>query len=69
MGALTGFSLSGEEKQVDFTGKGTVLIQSSELDVTQSSTLTNLLQQLPMLGKDELGKLSLQAQQQAQQRR
>ena len=31
VGALTGFTLSGEEKQVDFTGAGTVLVQSSEL--------------------------------------
>ena len=69
VGALTGFTLSGEEKQVDFTGKGTVLIQSSELELTGSSTLANLLEQLPLLGKDELGKLSLMAQQQSQQRR
>ena len=69
VGAMTGFSLSGEEKQIDFTGAGTVLVQSSELELSGSSTLNNLLQQLPMLGKDELAKLSLQAQQQAQQRR
>ena len=69
VGALSGFTLSGEEKQVDFTGKGTVLIQSSELDTTQSSTLSHLLSQLPLLGKDELGKLSLSAQQQAQKQR
>lgn len=29
-GALTGITLSGEEKQVDFFGQGTVLVQSSE---------------------------------------
>ena len=69
VGALTGFSLSGEEKQIDFTGKGTVLIQSSELELAGSSTLMHLIQQLPMLGKDELGKLSLQIQQQTQARR
>lgn len=69
VGAVTGFSLSGEEKQIDFTGKGTVLIQSSELELAGSSTLMNLIQQLPMLGKDELGKLSLQIQQQTQARR
>jgi uncharacterized protein (AIM24 family) len=62
-GALTGFTLSGEEKQVDFTGNGTVLIQSSELDVNGSSTLMNLLAQLPMLGRNELTQLSLSAQQ------
>ncbi len=69
VGAVTGFSLSGEEKQVDFTGNGTVLVQSSELELSQSSTLSSLLAQLPMLGKDELSKLSLSIQQQAQQRR
>ncbi|MEC5159244.1 MULTISPECIES: AIM24 family protein [unclassified Janthinobacterium] len=62
-GALTGFTLSGEEKQVDFTGSGTVLIQSSELDVNGNATLMNLLAQLPMLGRNELTQLSLSAQQ------
>ncbi len=32
VGAVSGFSLSGEERQVDFTGKGTVLVQSSARD-------------------------------------
>lgn len=69
VGAVTGFTLSGEEKQVDFTGAGTVLVQSSELELTGSSTLSHLLSMLPMLGQDELAKLSLSAQQQSQQRR
>ena len=69
VGALTGFSLSGEEKQVDFTGNGTVLVQSSELETSHSSTLSHLLAQLPMLGKDELAKLSVSIQQHSQQRR
>jgi hypothetical protein len=69
VGALTGFSLSGEEKQIDFTGAGTVLVQSSELDVTGSSTLASLLAQLPLLGKEDLGKLSLSVQQQMKQER
>ena len=43
---------------------GTVLVQSSELDVTGSSTLMQLLAQLPLLGKEDLGKLSLSVQQQ-----
>lgn len=63
-GALTGFTLSGEEKQIDFTGAGTVLVQSSELDVTGSSALAQLLAQLPLLGKEDLGTLSLSVQQQ-----
>jgi len=41
-----------------------VLVQSSELDVTGSSTLMQLLAQLPLLGKEDLGKLSLSVQQQ-----
>ncbi len=31
LGALSGLTLSGEEKQVNFVGEGTVLIQSSEI--------------------------------------
>jgi hypothetical protein len=69
VGALTGFTLSGEEKQVDFTGAGTVLVQSSELELSNSSTLQHLVAMLPMLGKEDLGKLSLSLQQQTQQRR
>lgn len=68
-GALTGFTLSGEEKQIDFTGAGTVLVQSSELNTENSSTLSHLLSQLPMLGRDELSKLSLSAQQQMKEER
>jgi uncharacterized protein (AIM24 family) len=32
VGAVSGITLSGEEKQIDFSGQGTVLIQSSEMD-------------------------------------
>ncbi|NHZ37013.1 AIM24 family protein [Massilia rubra] len=69
VGALSGLTLSGEEKQVDFTGAGTVLVQSSELELSGSSTLAHLVSLLPMLGKEDLGKLSLSLQQQTQQRR
>lgn len=69
VGAVSGFTLSGEEKQVDFTGAGTVLVQSSELELAGSSTLAHLLQMLPMLGKEDLSTLSLSVQQQSQQRR
>lgn len=31
MGAISGLTLSGEERQLDFHGKGTVLVQSSEM--------------------------------------
>ena len=30
-GSLIGLSTTGEERQVDFTGKGNVLVQSTEL--------------------------------------
>ncbi len=69
VGAITGYTLSGEEKQVDFTGAGTVLVQSSELELSNSSTLAHLVSLLPMLGKEDLSKLSLSLQQQTQQRR
>ncbi|NHZ64750.1 AIM24 family protein [Massilia genomosp. 1] len=69
VGALSGLTLSGEEKQVDFTGAGTVLVQSSELELSGNSALEHLLAHLPMLGKEDLSKLSLSVQQQSQQRR
>lgn len=58
VGALTSISLSGEEKQVDFTGKGTVLIQSSELDLIGSHDLSQILAQLPRLGRADLVQLN-----------
>jgi uncharacterized protein (AIM24 family) len=69
VGALTGFSLSGEEKQVDFTGKGTVLVQSSELGLAGSSTLTHILSQLSALAPGELSTLGSSVQEQMKQRR
>ncbi|MCX7204424.1 MAG: AIM24 family protein [Proteobacteria bacterium] len=56
VGALTNITLSGEEKQIDFSGQGTVLIQSSEFG--SGSTLANILSQLPFLNKSELGSLN-----------
>lgn len=56
VGALTHITLSGEEKQIDFSGQGTVLIQSSEFG--GGSTLANILSQLPFLNKSELGSLN-----------
>ena len=57
VGAVTSITLSGEEKQVDFSGQGTVLIQSSELDGS-SSALTTILSQLPALSRSELSSLN-----------
>ena len=67
VGAMTGFSLSGEEKQVDFTGAGTVLVQSSELGLAGSSTLTHILNQLSALQPSELSTLSSSVQTQMRQ--
>ncbi|MBC7498895.1 MAG: AIM24 family protein [Herminiimonas sp.] len=58
VGAVSGITLSGEEKQIDFSGQGTVLIQSSELALGSSTTLAHLLTQLPSLSKSELTSLS-----------
>ncbi len=57
MGAMTGLTLSAEEKQIDFSGQGTVLIQSSEVDIG-SPALQHLLMQLPALNHSELSSLS-----------
>ncbi len=63
VGALTGFSLSGEEKQMDFTGAGTVLVQSSELGLNDdSSVLGQIISQLSQLAPNELNTVSAMAQ-------
>jgi len=58
VGAMTGLTLSGEEKQIDFSGQGTVLIQSSELELNGSDALAHIVSQLPNLSKSELSSLS-----------
>ena len=57
VGAVTGITLSGEEKQIDFTGKGTVLIQSSEIGMLGDGSLMHILSQLPSLSNTELVRL------------
>jgi uncharacterized protein (AIM24 family) len=70
VGALTGFSLSGEEKQIDFTGAGTVLVQSSEMELNdESSAVGQILQQLSLLSPSELNTVSAMAQAQAKSNR
>lgn len=62
VGSLTGFTLSGEEKQVDFAGKGTVLVQSSESKLAgEGGLLSSLMSQLSGLEKDELSTLASMA--------
>ncbi|MES2935746.1 MAG: AIM24 family protein [Pseudomonadota bacterium] len=58
VGAATGITLSGEEKQVDFSGQGTVLIQSSELELGNNSALAHILSQLPTLSRSDLSSLN-----------
>ncbi len=57
VGAVTGITLSGEEKQIDFSGKGTVLIQSSEIGTLGDGSLMHILSQLPSLSNSELVRL------------
>jgi uncharacterized protein (AIM24 family) len=58
VGAVSGVTLSGEEKQIDFSGQGTVLIQSSELGADSDAALAQILAQLPSLSRSELTSLS-----------
>jgi uncharacterized protein (AIM24 family) len=55
---LTGLGgLSGEEHQFEFTGAGTVLMQSSEAAVDESSMLREIESQIGLLGVDGLQRL------------
>lgn len=58
VGAMTGLTLSGEEKQIDFSGQGTVLVQSSELELGSNSALEHIVSQLSALSKSDLTNLS-----------
>lgn len=69
VGAMTGFTLSGEEKQVDFFGAGTVLVQSSERGIGRNATLAHLLAQLQGFNSSELTTVSNSAQQLIRQAR
>lgn len=57
-GALTGISTSGEEKQLDFYGKGAVMVQSSELGLQGRGVLTSLLAQIGRLERPQLNEVS-----------
>ncbi|MBC7544828.1 MAG: AIM24 family protein [Candidatus Sericytochromatia bacterium] len=56
VGALSGITLSGEEKQLDFHGQGTVLIQSSEGG--GGGLLQSIKSQMTGLAPDQLQDLS-----------
>jgi hypothetical protein len=59
---------SGEERQFDFTGSGTVLLQSSEHAVTDPHLLRQLESQVGTLGAPELTRLQSVIQSQLAQR-
>jgi len=53
---------SGEEKQLDFTGQGTILIQSSETGLVGSTNLETIVTQTSSLQQHELQQLSTHLQ-------
>jgi uncharacterized protein (AIM24 family) len=59
VGALVGVTRSGEEKQIDFTGQGTVLIQSSEAELVGRSTVQSLIAQISGLHQGDLQQLAV----------
>lgn len=58
VGAMTGITASGEERQIDFRGKGTVLIQSSEEALHGPALLQRIVSEIPGLGNNELQHLA-----------
>lgn len=54
LGSRVGLTASGEEKQLNFTGKGTVLVQSSEEGLAARSDLTALIARVTGLPRPEL---------------
>jgi uncharacterized protein (AIM24 family) len=57
VGTAFGARQSGEERQLDFWGSGTVLIQSSEEPLYAPNALQNVMNQIPGLGGTELQQL------------
>jgi uncharacterized protein (AIM24 family) len=57
VGGMTGLSGSGEEKQIDFTGKGTVLVQSSEDGLRGRGVLDQILAKITGLHQNQLEEL------------
>jgi hypothetical protein len=56
LGAAQGFfgRVSGEERQLDFTGAGTVLLQSSEIVLEDPSILAAATEQTNLLSTSQL---------------
>ena len=57
VGSVMGIALSGEEKQIDFTGVGTVLVQSSEAGLMERTALQSIIGQVSGLSQYELQQL------------
>jgi uncharacterized protein (AIM24 family) len=57
VGALTGITLSGEEKQVNFTGQGTIMVQSSEQALLGRSFLVNVISQISGMNTNDLERI------------
>lgn len=68
VGSVLGMSSSGEEKQIDFTGAGTVLVQSSEEPLQGRSSLQAVIAQVSGLHQTELQQLQSHIMQRLQNR-
>ena len=55
---------SGEERQFDFTGEGTVLVQSSEKVIDDNTVVRNITGQLPGVSNSGLQQINAQIQRQ-----
>lgn len=65
--SMIGGRSSGEEKQLDFTGQGTVLIQSSEMGLVGRTALDDVLARTGSLQQNELQQLLSHINQRLQQ--
>lgn len=54
VGGITGATSTGEEKQLDFFGKGTVLVQSSEAQLSAPNQVAKILGMLPGINDADL---------------
>lgn len=69
VGAAAGITATGEEKQVNFVGKGTILVQSSEQGLIGNADVQNIVSRLPGFSNGDLGTISSSISSVLQQRR
>jgi uncharacterized protein (AIM24 family) len=62
IGAMTGMTASGEEQQLDFFGKGVVLLQSGEQGLRGRSDLAAILARLPGMDRGDVESLFVNLQ-------